>query len=175
MKYFDELCKAMELLGAHPDTVFIGQAVACAGTGMSNTLKNVDSSKKIELPVCEIMQTGMAIGMGLQGQIPVSIYPRWNFLLVAADQLFNHLDKYPYMGYDPRVIIRTGIGSVEPLDPQHQHKHDYTEAFASMFHHINVVRLDEPEQIIPAYTEALSRDKNKATILVEWSDYYNSK
>ena len=29
----------------------------------------------------------------MSGKIPVSIFPRWNFLLLAINQLVNHLDK----------------------------------------------------------------------------------
>ena len=46
------------------------------GTAMTNTLVNVD--KKIELPVAE-MQMGMTLGMLMEGFVPISIYPRWNF------------------------------------------------------------------------------------------------
>jgi hypothetical protein len=38
MKYFDELSRSMEFLARDPRTLFLGQAVACAGTAMSNTL-----------------------------------------------------------------------------------------------------------------------------------------
>ena len=31
MKYFDELCRAMEMFGQHPDTIFIGQTVEYVG------------------------------------------------------------------------------------------------------------------------------------------------
>lgn len=163
----------MEMLAKHEDTIFLGQAVEYQGTAMYNTLRNVDIHKRLEMPVCEVMQMGMSIGMGINGKVPVSIFPRWNFLLLATDQIVNHLDKYPYMGYDPRVIIRTGIGSTNPLDPQHQHKYDFTECFKSILHHVNVVRLDSAKDIVPAYKEALTREKNRATILVEISDKYN--
>ena len=41
MKYFDELKRAMEYLASYESVVFLGQAVKVAGTGMSNTLKDV--------------------------------------------------------------------------------------------------------------------------------------
>ena len=81
MKYFDELSRSMEFLARDPRTMFLGQAVACAGTAMSNTLKNVDRAKLLELPVTEDLQMGMSTGLALTGVVPISIYPRWNFLL----------------------------------------------------------------------------------------------
>jgi pyruvate/2-oxoglutarate/acetoin dehydrogenase E1 component len=178
MKYFDELCRAMEWLASDPRVVFLGQAVACPGTAMSNTLKNLSRDKLLELPVTEELQMGMSSGLALAGQVPVSIFPRWNFLLLATNQVVNHLDKLPLMsngGYRPKVIIRTGIGSVRPLHPQHQHVGDFTEAFRLMCRNIEVIRLDEPEQVFPAYQRALERDDGKSTIVVEYGDYYSEK
>jgi pyruvate/2-oxoglutarate/acetoin dehydrogenase E1 component len=178
MKYFDELCRAMEWLASDPRVVFLGQAVACPGTAMSNTLKNLSRDKLLELPVTEELQMGMSSGLALAGQVPVSIFPRWNFLLLATNQVVNHLDKFPLMsngGYRPKVIIRTGIGSVRPLHPQHQHVGDFTEAFRLMCRNIEVIRLDEPEQVFPAYQRALERDDGKSTIVVEYGDYYSEK
>ena len=108
MKYFDELKKAMNFLSENHSTIFIGQAVAVPGTAMTNTLTDIPVDKLIELPVAEEMQMGMTTGMALTGLIPISIFPRWNFLLYAINQLVNHLDKVSVMsndGYKTKVII----------------------------------------------------------------------
>ena len=166
----------MEYLAQDERTVFLGQAVAVPGTGMSNTLKDISKDKLIELPVAEEMQMGVSLGMALNGKIPISVYPRWNFLLCAVSQLVNHVDKVSLMSkYKANVIIRTSIGSERPLHPQCQHVGDFTEAFRLMCKTVEVIRLDEPEQIFPAYEKALLRDDNRSTILVEWGDYYNEK
>lgn len=178
LKYYAELCRAMEYLAEHERTVFMGQAVAVKGTAMTTTLKNVPPSKLLELPVAEEFQMGLATGMALANFIPVTIYPRWNFLLLAVNQVVNHLDKMVQMssgGFIPKVIIRTGIGSQRPLNPQCQHLGDFTDAFRLMCTNIEVIRLDEPEQIFPAYQKALERKDGKSTILVEYGDYYNEK
>lgn len=178
MKYFDELCRAMDYLAQHPKTLFIGQAVEYKGTAMTNTLKGVPPIKKVELPVAEEMQMGMSIGLALEGIIPVSIYPRWNFLLSATSQIVNHLDKLTEMsngGYTPKVIIRTGIGSINPLNPGPQHTGDCTEAFRSMCRNIEVIRLEEPCDVFPAYVKALTREDGKSTIVVEYGDYHVEK
>ena len=178
LKYFDELKRSMEYLAEDPDTVFLGQAVACPGTAMSNTLKEISNDRKVELPVDEDMQMGMTNGLALQGKLPVSIFPRWNFILLATNQLVNHLDKISDMsdgGYLPKVIIRTSIGSERPLHPGHQHIGDYTEAYRSMLHNVEVIRLEEPEEIYPAYEKAHNRMDGKSTILVEYGDFYNEK
>ena len=166
----------MEYLAKDERTIFLGQAVAMPGTSMSNTLKDVSKDKLIELPVAEEMQMGMTLGMALHGRIPISIYPRWNFLLCAVSQLISHVDKLPLMSkYKANVIIRTSVGSERPLNPQCQHTGDFTDAFRMMCKTVEIIRLDEPEDIFPAYEKALLRDDNRSTILVEWGDYYNEK
>lgn len=177
MKYFDELKRAMEWLAAKPDTLFIGQAVAVPGTAMSNTLKDINPEKLLEFPVCEDMQMGFSNGLALAGDfVPISIFPRWNFLLLATNQIINHLDKISeFSTYRPKVIIRTSIGSERPIHPQHQHVGDYSGPFSAMTTNIDVIRLDATEQIFESYQKAYSRDDGKSTILVEWGDYYNEK
>ena len=178
MKYFDEMCRAMEYLAGDPRTLFLGQAVACPGTAMTNTLKRVARDRLLELPVAEELQMGMSTGLALAGYVPVSIFPRWNFLLLAVNQVVSHLDKLPLLsngGYQPKVIIRTGIGSVRPLHPQYQHVGDFTDAFRLMCPHLEVVRLEEAPEIFPAYQRALERTDGKSTLIVEYGDYYSEK
>jgi len=166
----------MTYLGQKEDTIFVGQAVAYKGTAMTDTLVNVSDEKKLEFPVNEDMQQGVCNGLGLAGQVPISIYPRWNFLLLSTNQIVNHLDKIPDMSdYRPKVIIRTSIGSERPIHPQHQHVGDFTEAFQKMLKNVEVIRLDEPEQIFPAYEKAYTRTDGKSTLVVEWGDYYAEK
>lgn len=171
--YFDELTRAMTILADDDRAVFMGQAVAFAGTAMSRTLAGVPQEKLVELPVAEDMQMGMAIGAALNGWLPVTIYPRWNFLLLAMSQLVLHLDKLPlysHGGYRPRVIVRTAIATSRPLDPGPQHLGDYTDAIRSMLDTVVVVRLDRPEQIVPEYAKAASR--RGSTILIEQTELY---
>jgi pyruvate/2-oxoglutarate/acetoin dehydrogenase E1 component len=178
MKYFDELKRSMEFIASKENTLFVGQAVEYEGTAMSNTLQEVESKKLFELPVAEEFQMGASIGLAMGGFIPVSIYPRWNFLILAANQLITHLDKMREIsngGFSPKVIIRTGIGSERPLHPQHQHIGDFTDAFKILLKHINVVRLEEPEEIFPSYKEALEREDGVSTLLIEYGDYYSEK
>jgi pyruvate/2-oxoglutarate/acetoin dehydrogenase E1 component len=166
----------MEMLAGDPRVIFMGQAVEYAGTAMSNTLKDVPKEQLLEMPVFEDTQMGMTLGLALAGYIPVSIYPRWNFLVCATNQLVNHIDKITMMSdYKPRIIIRTGIGSERPLHPQHQHVGDYTDAYRLLCPNIDIIRLEEPRHVYDAYCTAYLRRDGKATILVEYGDYYNEK
>ena len=178
MKYFDELKKAMNLVAQNKNTIIIGQAVTYPGTAMTNTLSDIPKEKLLEFPVSEDMQMGVSIGMAMDGKIPISIFPRWNFLLLAVNQMINHLEKIKQISNNqflPKLIIRTGVGSQEPLHPQHQHIGDYTEAFKLMCNHIDIIRLEEAKDILSSYEKALNRTDNRPTILIEISDYYNTK
>lgn len=167
--YAEEMKRAMSLLANVPQTRFLYQNYG----RISWTLAHIPEEKKIELPVIEDVQMGIATGMALAGFLPVSCYVRWNFALLAANQLVNHLDKLEQMsngGYRPKVIIRTGVGSTKPLYPGCQSDGDYTTAFRLMLTNIDVVKLSEPEDIVPAYEKALLSPKS--TILVEVGNAY---
>jgi len=172
----DELTRSMEYLGKFDNTIFIGQSVEVAGTAMRNTLLNIDNNKLVEMPVDEDFQMGLATGMALTGLIPISIFPRWNFLLLATNQIVNHLDKLKEITQNRnpgKVIIRTGIGSVIPLHPGPQHTGDFTEAFKLMCPNLNIVRLDKTSMIFDQYQKAYERSDGISSLLIEWSDKYN--
>lgn len=175
-QYMVELSRAMTFLGQQEKTLFIGQSVEVAGTAMRNTLLDINIDKLIELPVEEDFQMGISIGLALSGLVPVSIFPRWNFLLLATNQIVNHLDKLKALTQvtNPgKVIIRTGIGSENPLHPGPQHTGDFTDAFKLMCPNLNIVRLDTKEMIFNEYKKAFERNDGVSTILIEWSDKYN--
>jgi pyruvate/2-oxoglutarate/acetoin dehydrogenase E1 component len=174
--YKDALTEAMNFLATNKKVIFLGQAVAEQGTAMRGTLESVPTEQLLELPVDEDFQMGIAIGMSLNGFIPVSVFPRWNFLLLATNQIVNHLDKIAELSRmepPPKVIIRTAIGSVNPLHPGPQHTGDFTDAFKLMCPNINVVRLDQASRIVPEYKKALTREDGISTLLVERGDGYH--
>jgi pyruvate/2-oxoglutarate/acetoin dehydrogenase E1 component len=170
LNYKNELEKAMLILAEKEDTIFLGQSLEYGGIAMAQTFENISSDKKIEMPVAENLQMGISTGMALEGFVPISVYPRWNFLLVAADQLINHLDKMILMTegqYKPKVIIRVAVGAEKPVNPQEQHLGDFTDGFKSILKTVEVIKLTSAEQIVPAYLHAYNRTDGISTILVE--------
>jgi pyruvate dehydrogenase E1 component beta subunit len=173
MNYKEEVFKGMEWLNDHPKTIFIGQAIEYKGTALTHQVKNFDKEKLLELPVAEEFQAGLALGLALEGYIPVSMYPRMNFIILAMNQIVNHLDKWEAMSAGqskPKVIMKAVVGSQYPLDPGHQHKANYVECFRSACTNIDVVELLYPQQIMPAYKQALSGEKS--TLIIEHGDLY---
>lgn len=178
MGYKDQLVKAMEWLAEKEDTIFMGQSVKFSGNAIFNTLKSIPDKKKIELPVFEELQMGISTGMALEGFIPISCYPRFDFILRACDQLVNHLDKFREMSDGkmlPKVIIRVAIGAKKPLDGGVQHTQDYTNAMREMLKDINVILLNEPDEIVDIFKEAYLRKDGKSSLIIEWGDFYNDK
>lgn len=174
--YFDQLCEAMRVCGERENAIFLGQGVANKGTSMSQTFRDVPPPKRLEMPVAEEMQMGLSIGMALSGYLPICVFPRWNFILRAADQLVNHLDRLPLYsggGFRPKVIIRTAVPSRVPFNPGPQHDDDFSTVFERMFRTVRICRLKEDADIVAGYREAL--DGDESTLLVEYTDHYRTE
>ena len=164
MTYYDELTKAMTWLGEQPDTVFLGQQMRYPGNGLFKTLSGVPMEKRIELGIMEDAQLGISIGMAMAGKRPITVYPRMDFLLLAMNQLVNHLDKYPVS-----VIIRVCVGGKKPLDPGPQHCGDYSEGLKHMLKNVQIACLRKPQDIMRVYSLAY---KFAPVIVVEYGDLY---
>ena len=171
--YVDALTEAMKLVMEDPSTIFIGQQIVYYGNPMSKTIEGLPKERMIETPVMEETQMGMAMGLAMTGHRVVTFYPRWDFLILAANQLINHLDKLEAMSdgeWKPNVIVRVGKGSDKPLDPGHQHKADYTDAFKQMLTNCTITKLDKHDKILPAYKKAFQ--EGGVHILVEYPELY---
>ena len=176
MKYKEELDRAMEWLATKSNTVFMGQAIGFSGHAISNTMAQVPQDKRIELPVFEELQMGIATGMALEGWVPVTCYPRFDFFILGLNQLVNHLDKIQDMSQGdmkPKVIIRVALGSKLPFSAGPQHTQNHTEAMKKMLTEVNVVELTEPEQIFNVFVDAYNSDKS--TLVIEHNEFYGTK
>ena len=174
LKYKSELVRSMHF--CLKNTIFLGQSINFSGNSIFGTLDKVD--EKIELPVFEDTQMGMSIGLALNGYIPITCFPRFDFLILAFNQLVNHLDKIKKMSdreYNPKVIIRTSIGSKKPLDGGPQHTQNYTEVFKEILNEVKVIYLSEPKQIFPTFRKIYNDKKNNSYLVIENGDFYNQK
>lgn len=173
MNYQEEISKGMNLLASQDNAIILGQAVAYPGNVIYKTISNIDQSKKLELPVFEETQMGISIGLALTGFLPISVFPRFNFLLLATNQLVNHLDKISEIssgGFSPKVIIKTMVGSKKPLHPGVQHCGNFTEAFKKMLDYVVVEDLNNVDDVFNAHVRALER--KTSTLLVEYGDLF---
>jgi pyruvate/2-oxoglutarate/acetoin dehydrogenase E1 component len=138
---------------------------------MSTTLGNVSKDKMVELPVMEETQMGMSLGIAMTGKTVVTFYPRWDFIVLAVNQLVNHIDKYELMtGKQANILIRLGKGSDKPLDPGHQHKGNYLEEFKNICPHIKFHNLTDQDTILDSYKSAYA--EGGVHVLVEYPELY---
>ena len=168
----------MDYLGKQSNTIFLGQSVRYSGNAIFNTLVKVPDNKKIELPVFEDVQMGMSVGLALQGFVPITCYPRFDFLILALNQLVNHLDKIRKMSRNemrPKVMIRTSIGSKTPLNGGPQHTQNYTEIFKKILTEIEVIYLENPKTIFKTFKRCADPKIKKSFLIIENGDYYNEK
>ena len=171
MNYLEETKKAMTWLGKQKETIFLGQTVRYDGSPMFRSLEKVPMNKRVEMPVAEEMQMGMSLGLSLENYIPVSIFPRVDFLICAINQLVNHINLTEEMSngkFKPGIIIRTQIGNDKPLDPGPQHRQNHYQALKLLCNNIRVIKLDKTEDIEGSYKAAYDFAKmGKSTLIIE--------
>lgn len=170
--YLGSLAQAMRALARDPRTIFVGQNVRYGGNRMAATFDGIPEEKRIEFPVAEDLQMGFCTGLALEGYIPVCIYPRMDFLLLALNQLVNHLDKICEMSaWRPKVIVRAAVGSRLKYATGPQHTQDHGTALLSMLKHIPVVRAERAERIEGIYRSAL--EYPSSSVVIEYMDKYD--
>ena len=162
MTSFTDACTAaMRELAQDPRTIFVGQNVLYPGHVVYQTVEGIPEAQRLEVPVFENTQMGLCTGLALAGYLPICIFPRMDFMLLAMDQLVNHLDKLGEMSqgqFRPKVIVRTMLGNTAPLHPGPQHCQDHTEALRLMLKNTPVLTPQTPEGVRQAYQRALAWD-----------------
>ncbi len=156
---------AMITLAEDERTIFVGQSVKFDGAAIFDSLQGIQQYKRLEFPVVENLQLGYCTGLSLTGKIPICIYPRMDFMLLAMDAIVNHLDKLPLYGWKPKVIIRTTVGQKQPLDAGPQHTNDYTRPFQLMLQNVRCTQVRTPDEVTDAYQRAM--DFPGSSLIVE--------
>ena len=170
--YKDALISAMDELASDPLVRFIGYGVT-NGKAMG-TLKNVNPSQLIEMPVAENLMVSFAIGLSLKGLKPVVFIERFDFILNALDAIVNHLDKIETMShgeFKPTMILRIVVGNrLKPLFTGKTHTQDFSVALRALVS-FPVIQLDVATQIGIQYKAAHAFLSKHSTALVEYKDF----
>lgn len=175
MTYKDCLTDSMTWLGEREDTWCIGYNVKYSMAGGS--LSGFPNERIIEMPLAEALMTGVAIGMALDGAIPILWFERMDFTTLAMDQIVNHLAKLKKLSsgqHSPAVIIRCCVGNKNtPLLTGPTHCQNFSNAFREMVD-FPMVQLKWSDSILLEYQKAYDRAKNEriSTMLVEYKDLY---
>ena len=171
--YKSEIIRSMQFLGSKKNSIFLGQSVRVPGNLIFGSLSKVPNKKKVELPVFEDTQMGMSIGLSLNGYLPITCYPRFDFFILSLNQTINHLDKLKIISskeFNPFVIIRVLVGSKKPIDAGPQHTQNYTKELKSMAKYLKVVELKDKKTIFKEYKKCYQ--KKISTLFVEYSSKY---
>ena len=171
-KYLENVQKGMDLWASDPRTLFVGQATRFKGHAVSRQLEKYPMEKRIELPVMEDFQAGFCLGLALDGYIPICIYPRHDFTIIALNQILNHIDKWTLMcpSSSPKVIIKCLVGAKKPLDGGHQHTANYITAIKNMCTTIKVLDLQTDDNMFNCYNRALNEPGS--FIISEYTEKY---
>lgn len=171
MKYKDKLKESMTWLSKKDEVVFIGEGLINAGR-IYGTLDDVPSGKCIEMPICENLIVGCAIGLAIRGYHPVVVFQRMDFMLLASDQIINHMALMQRMSgglVTLPIIIRAIIGSRDPkFDVGPQHNHDLTHIFEP---YLATYRIDE-DHCNPDIYKTVNEAMTKPALIVEDRDLY---
>lgn len=129
MKYIDAVAFAMlKNMEADPAVYVLGEDVHRLRGGTAGATRGIGErfpDRLVGTPICENGFTGVAVGAALNGLRPVVeiMYP--DFVLCAADQLFNQAAKIRHMfggGFPLPLVVRsrvsagTGYGSQHSMD-----------------------------------------------------------
>lgn len=171
--YRDKVKESMTWLGKQKKTVFLGEGVVNAGR-IYGTLDGVPKRKCLEMPICENLIVGMAIGLAVEGWKPIVVFQRMDFMLIAADAIINHLALMPQFSggcLQLPVIIRAIIGSRDKkFWVGEQHNHDFTHVFKPYLETYRV-GIGVPT-IKDYYADAYNR--NQPVLIVEERDLYDT-
>lgn len=181
MNYKEHIHAAMLKLSEHPKVVVVGYNIRYGSNPAAGTFKGVPEEKLIETPLAENLMAGVAIGLALDGYIPVLYIERFDFILNALDSLTNHLDKLALLSdgqFTPAVIIRVVVGSKKvPLLTGPTHCQDFSDAMRELVSFPIIPVTDYNFMWIEnVYNVALlsAAESKKSSMIVEYKDLYNT-
>lgn len=169
--YHTAITEEMSKFGLNEKVIFFGQQIQ-EPDNFYNTLVGIDKKKIREMPIAEEMQMGLSIGMSLEGYLPISIYQRMDFLPRLMDQIINHLNLISDLSNDrfnPKIIIRTTIGTTKPMDCGLQHCKDLTSLMLEACD-FPVAVLDTADAV--HYWYEFARNSEKSVLLIEKQENY---
>lgn len=113
------------MMGADARVVVLGEDLLDPYGGAFKVTRGLSTAypdRVLTTPISEAGFTGVAAGMAIRGLLPVVEIMFGDFLMLAADQILNHIAKYPWM-YDGQVrvpmVIRAPMGGRRGYGPTH--------------------------------------------------------
>ena len=114
-----------KMLSEDPRVVVVGEDLLDPYGGAFKVTKGLSTKfpdRVLTTPLSEAGFTALAAGMAIRGLRPVVEIMFGDFLMLAADQIINHIGKYRWM-YNDKVrvplVIRTPMGGRRGYGPTH--------------------------------------------------------
>jgi pyruvate/2-oxoglutarate/acetoin dehydrogenase E1 component len=172
MSIREQLTESMTMLGRHPEFVALGYN--CRYGKAMGTMSGVPEDKLWEMPLAENLMLGAAIGVSMEGKIPLVWVERCDFILCGLDAIVNHLNHISGLSggiHKPVAIIRVCVGnSKSPLFTGPTHCQDFSNEIKGMVS-FPVVSLWWSKTIIEEYASAMIRAREGiSTMLFEFKD-----
>ena len=153
-------------MSADSDVVVLGQSIRDPYGGAFKVTRGLTrhfDDRIIDLPISEASSIGLAVGMSLEGYLPVVEIMFSDFLTLCVDQVFNGIVKFNDM-YDlkARVIIRAATGAGRAYGSTHSQN---MEAFFLAIPHVAIFTPGLYTSFDQMYTEAFEHEG--ASLIVE--------
>ena len=164
-------------LESRNDVVFIGEDIRDPYGGAFKATKGLSpkfDKRVLNMPISEACMTGMAVGMGLNGFIPVVEMMFGDFVTLGFDQIINHASKYAWVYGDNikiKMIIRVPSGAKRGYGPTHSQS---LEKFLIGVPGIRVVAMSAPVDPLVFY-KALFESIEEPTVVIENKKLYGQK
>ena len=133
-----------EIIQADPKVLIIGQGQSSpwdSGKWVAKFFKEFDGRQIFETPVSEAATTAVGIGLAIYGLRAIVTHPRFDFMLLAMDQIVNQAAKIHFMsGGKIRVplVVRVQLYRGNGQGAQH------SQSLHSMFSHVPGLKVFMP-------------------------------
>ena len=177
-RYVESIREAFtERLKSDEHILFLGEDIREPYGGAFKATKglSIDYDRQIiNMPISEACMAGLAVGMGMNGLLPVVEMMFGDFVTLAFDQLLNHAAKYSWVygdGIKVPMIIRTPMGAKRGYGPTHSQS---LEKYMMGIPGIKIIALNlatNPKMIYKHLFESIV----EPTIVVENKKMYGQK
>jgi acetoin:2,6-dichlorophenolindophenol oxidoreductase subunit beta len=134
----------VQAMEACPSVFVMGESIESPAGVFGTTadaFKRFGKKRFIETPLSEAGFTGVGIGAALMGYRPIMVHDRNDFLMLAMDQIVNHMAKWSFLHGDNAkmsLVIRALIGRGWGQGPQH------SQSLQALFAHIPGLKVVMP-------------------------------
>lgn len=172
LNYKESIKLSMEKLAQQENVLFVGYNII--HDSAYGTLKDIPREKRIECPLAENLMTGIAMGLSLEGFLPVLFFERCDFTLVGLDAIANHMDKIERLSggeFRMPVIIRVVVGSVRPTYAGITHTQNFCAGFKEILH-MPIYELETSQEVLDYYSKF--GQTTSPVMLIEKKEFYGT-